>query len=99
MRQSTSFAIRSVTPITLPAIRALCQKSDTDPLFAPVDRFPPGVALFQPVPGRDRLFPDLPAEQHLLAFAHRREVEQAQVEILQDDAELLELVDTRERDI
>src|SRR5229473_3214000 len=99
MRQSTNFAITRVTAITLPAIRALCQNCDTGGLFAPVDRFPPGVALFEPVPGRDRLFPDVPAEQHLFAFAHRREVEQAEVEVLQDDAQLLELVDARERHV
>src|ERR1700710_3143305 len=97
MRQSTSLATSTVTAITQPAIKTRCQDCDTRPLFAPVDRFPPREALFEPVPRGDGAFPDLPAEQHLFAMALRREVEQAEVEVLEDDAQLLELVYAGER--
>jgi hypothetical protein len=51
------------------------------------------------VPERNRLFPDVPAEQHLPAVSLRREVEQPEVEILELDAELLEPLDARDRGV
>src|SRR4029077_16015899 len=79
-----------------------CRDADSFPevghcsLFAPVDGFPPGVPLFEAVPERDRVFADVPTEQHLMAFALRWKVEQPEVEVLDHPPELLEPVDAGE---
>ena len=50
------------------------------------------------MPVRDGFFPDTPAEQHRDALALGREVDQAGVEILDLDAELLEPLDAGDAD-
>src|SRR6185312_9589725 len=63
------------------------------PLFVPVDRFPPREPLADAMPARDGGLADPPAELDLLVAAQRREVEQADVEVLDDHTELLEPLD------
>ena len=57
----------------------------------------PAKPSLEPVPVLDGVLADVPAELDLLALAQRREVEQPEVEVLDDDAELVEPLDAGDR--
>src|SRR5581483_4621392 len=62
-----------------------------------LERAAAGEAVVVAVPERDLVLAEPPAEEHLLAVAHRREVDEPRVEILDEHAEVLQGVDrTRE---
>src|SRR6188768_809723 len=97
MRRSTRRARISVTSRTQPNTSQRCQSSIRKPL-AGVERFPAREAFLEAVPVGDLALADLPAEQHLLAVAQGREVDEPAVEVLDQDAERLQLLDrTRDR--
>src|SRR5919109_4005824 len=56
-------------------------------------RLAPGEALFDSVPEGDLVLTDLPAEKHVLVAAASGEVDETAIEILDQDAELLDPAD------
>src|SRR5205823_13773832 len=56
-------------------------------------RFPAGETLVDAVPVGDFVLADLPTEEHLLVAAKGWEVDEATVEVLDEDAQALELLD------
>src|SRR5207253_994768 len=76
--------------ITAAAITALCEKGI--PRLFGVDRPASCEAFFQPVPERNVVLAEPPAEQDLLALAPRRKVDEPLVEVLDDRAAPVDLV-------
>src|SRR5579863_4603483 len=57
-----------------------------------VNRLAPREAFVDPVPESDAFFAQLPAQTHLAPLIAREEIDQANVQILDEDAHLFELL-------
>src|SRR5439155_23927081 len=81
--------------ITPEATAARSQCTASAPLIVQkIDWFPPRETLLEPVPVVDRLLADVPAQQDLLSFVKRREVDESPIEVLHLDAQPGESRDT-----
>src|SRR5580765_6484072 len=88
---STSFASTSVATTTIAAVSRRCQLCMCGVLFG-IESLASCEPFFQPVPERNLVLAESPAEEDLLTFAERGEVDEAGIEVLDDCASLVDRV-------